>query len=264
MVKKEAGDDPQVYDFSEINDKARSAIVLAHEAVKDEEVMNSLPDEVVEFFKSAAKELDLETIKVELDKAAHPDEDEEEKKKRLEKLKKAEEEAESKKKTEMIKSAFPGVLESVQRAVVEPLQVEIKKAQDQIEELTGKLQRDEMRELAKTLTSNGDDPSDAKVDELVTIKKSMDDKGWTSYLESQRGLITQIEKSQLFERQANPAASTPGSAYEELQSIANGIVEKSEDKNPGLAWDHAVKTNPALYDKYRKEQAAQATAGVPS
>ncbi|KKN68663.1 hypothetical protein LCGC14_0448540 [marine sediment metagenome] len=182
----------------------------------------------------------------------------EKKKKRIEDAEKAE----AKKKTDMIKSAFPGVLETIHKAAVEPLQVEIKKAQDEITDLRDKLQRDEMRIFAKSMTPGDDDPTDEQVDELITIKKSMDDKGWDSYIKSQRGLVVQIEKSQLFERQSNPAASTPGSAYEQLDSIAKSIIEKSEDKDPGKAWEHAVQTNPTLYDQYRKEQAAQAKVGV--
>lgn len=264
IMTKSKDDDPQVYDFSEVSDKTKSALALAHEAIKGN--LEHLPDEVGEFFKSAAKELDFDT---EIIKAAHPEpedgESDEDKKKRLEDLKKAKEKAEDEKKTEMIKSAFPGVLESVEKIAVGPLKAEIKKAQDEISTLTDKLQRDEMRIFAKSMAPSDDnDPSDQRIDELITIKKSMDGKAWENYTESQRGLIAQLEKSQLFERQANPSASVAGSAYEQLQSIVNSTVEKSEDKNPSKAWEYAVLTNPTLYDAYRKEQAAQAKAGIAS
>lgn len=252
------------YDFSEIGDQTKNALALSYEAIKGD--IDSLPDEVGEFFKSAAKELDLD---VQIIKAEHPkpkdDESEDEKKKRLENLKKAEEEAEEKeaiKKTDMIKSALPGALEAAQKLVVEPLRVEIKKAQDEITTLRDKLQRDDMRVFAKDMLPGDDDPSDEKVDELITIRKSMDDKSWDNYIEGQRSLVVQIEKSQLFERQSHPGASTSGSAYEKLDSIAKGIIEKSENKDPGKAWEYAVETNPTLYDQYRKEQAAQAKVGV--
>ena len=261
MAKSKDGDDPQVYDFSGIEDRTKNALALSYEAIKGD--IDSLPDEVGEFYKSAAKELDLETTVVEVHKAEHENETEEEKKKRLEELKKAEEAAEKDKevkKTEMIKSAFPGVLEAAQKAVVEPLKTEIKKAQDDLTEMRDKLQRDEMRIFARDMTPGDDDPSDEKVDELITIKKSMDEKGWKVYTESQRGLVTRIEKSALFERQANPTASVAGSAYEKLTEIVKSTVEKSEDKDESKAWDHVIKTNPVLYDQYRKEQEAQAAS----
>mgnify|MGYP007108817681 CR=1 FL=1 len=265
MAKSKESDDPQTYDFSEVNDKTKSAIALAHEAVKDKDIMDSLPDEVGEFFKSAAKELDLD---VEIIKAEHPEpkdgESDEEKKKRLENLKKAQEEADEKKKTEMIKSAFPGVLEAAQKVVVEPLQTEIKKAQDDLTEMRDKLQRDDMRIFARDMIPGDDQPSDEKVDELITIKKSMDDKSWKTYTESQRGLVTQIEKSALFERQASPVASSAGSAYSKLEEIVKSTIEKSEDKDQSKAWDHVIKTNPVLYEQYRTEQAVQAKVGSAS
>lgn len=267
MAKSKDGDDPQ-YDFSEISDKTKNAISLSYEAIKDD--IDSLPEEAGEFFKSAAKELKLDED-IEIRKAAHPEpkdgETDEEKKKRLDDIKKAEEEAKEKeamKKTEMIKSAFPGVLEAAQRVVVEPLQTEIKKAQDEVAEMRDKLQRDEMRIFARGMIPSNDEVSDAKVDELITIKKSMDENGWKTYTESQRGLVTQIEKSALFIRQANPAASTAGSAYEKLTEIAKSVIEKSEDKNQGKAWDHVLSTNPVLYEQYRKEQEAQAKVGSAS
>lgn len=258
---KNEGGDPN-YDFSEIDDSTKNALALSYEAIKSD--IDSLPDEVGEFFKSAAKELSLdENIEIKkAEKENEDEEDEEKKKERIRKAEEAEEKAKDKKKTDMIKSAFPGVLEASQKVAVEPLQVEIKKAQDEIATLQDKLQRDEMRIFATTMIPGTDTLSDDKVDELITIKKSMDDKGWTSYVEGQRGILVQLEKSQLFERQSHPAASTPGSAYEQLDSLAKSVIEKSEDKDPGKAWDHVIETNPTLYNTYRKEQAAQAKVGA--
>jgi len=227
--------------------------------------LNETPEQAL--IREIWEELDLETTVVEVHKAEHENETEEEKKKRLEEVKKAEEDAErakEKKKTEMIKSAFPGVLEAAQKVVVEPLQTEIKKAQDDLTEMRGKLQRDEMRIFARDMTPGDDEPSDEKVDELITIRKSMDDKGWKAYTESQRGLVTQIEKSSLFERQTNPAGSTAGSAYEKLTEIVKSVIEKSENKDQSKAWDHVISTNPVLYEQYRTEQAAQAKVGSAS
>lgn len=260
MAKKQGDDEDEGYDFSEIEDSTKNALALSYEAIKSADVMDSLPEEVGEFYKSAAKELKLDE-KIEIRKAEQDNEDEKDEEKKKERIKKAEE-AEAIKKTEMIKTALPGALEAAQKLVVEPLQVEIKKAQEEITTLQSKLQRDEMRIFAKSMIPGDDAPTDEQVDELITIKKSMDDKGWESYVKNQRGLVVQIEKSALFERQSNPAASTPGSAYEQLESISKSIVEKSEDKDPGKAWDHAVETNPTLYNQYRKEQAAQAKVGV--
>lgn len=254
---KDEGGDPG-YDFSEIGDSTKNAVALSYEAIKND--IDSLPEEVGEFFKSAAKELNLDE-NIEIIKAQHDNEDEEDEEKKKERMKKAEE-AEDKKKTDMIKSAFPGVLEASQKAVVEPLRVEIQKAQDEIATLQDKLQRDEMRIFAKSMIPGDDTLSDAKVDELITIKKSMDDKSWTSYVEGQRGILVQLEKSQLFERQSHPAASTPGSAYEQLNALTKSIIEKSQDKDPGKAWEFVIQTNPVLYNAYRKEQAAQANVGV--
>ncbi len=246
------------YDFSEIEDKTKNALALSYEAIKGD--IDSLPEEVGEFYKSAAKELNLDE-NIEIKKAEHENEDEEDEKKKKERMEKAEA-AEAKKKVDMIKSAFPGALEAAQEAVVKPLQTEIKKAQDEITQLTDKLQRDEMRIFAKSMIADDDDLTDEKVDELIIIKKSMDDKGWNRYIEGQRGILVQLEKSQLFERQSHPAASTPGSAYAQIEQITKSIIEKSEDTDPGKAWEFAIKSNPTLYDQYRKEQAAQAKVGV--
>ncbi len=270
MAKRE--DETATYDFSEITDEAKSALALSHEAIKP--VMDSLPEVVGEFFKSAATELKFEATPVVVEKGVHKkgvhengngeneDEDEEDEDKKKERMKKAEEK-ENLRKTEMIKSALPGALEAAQEQATAPLRIEIKKAQDEVTLLTDRLQRDDMRVVARSLVTEGDKPSEAKVDELITIRKSMpDEKAWNTYLEGQRGLVAQIEKSALFERESHPSSGTPGSAFDQLQSLANGIIEKSENKDPGDAWDFAVKANPTLYDQHRREQAAQAKAGV--
>ena len=115
-----------------------------------------------------------------------------------------------------------------------------------------------MVEIAKSLMPNGDKPSEEKIAELTIIRKSMDDKQWGTYLEGRRSDKIVMEKAALFERQSNPSATVPASAFAELQSIADSIIEKSEIKDSSAAMETAIHQNPTLYARYQKEQAAQA------
>jgi len=249
----------EVFDFTEVSDEVKSAIALSHEAVKSH--LDSLPEVVVNFYKSAAEQLEL-TTEGEAAKAEDDDEEEEDENGKKKKKKDNEDDVDMTKSIELIKSALPGVIETANKsavaAAIMPLKTEIEKSATRIEELENKLAQDELRETAVTLMPNGDKPSDELVSQLTIIRKSMDDKQWGSYLEGQRARVAQIEKSALFERVSNPQATAPGSAYEQLETIAKSIIEKSETKDTSKAFEIACEQNPKLYAQYRTEQAKQA------
>ncbi|KKN69244.1 hypothetical protein LCGC14_0442390 [marine sediment metagenome] len=94
IMAKNKDEDPS-YDFSEIDDKTKNALALSYEAIKDN--INSLPEEVGEFFKSAAEELNLDE-EIEIKKAEHENEDEKDEEKKKKRIEDAEK-AEAKKKT---------------------------------------------------------------------------------------------------------------------------------------------------------------------
>lgn len=250
MSKSEDDDATITYDFSNISEETKNALALSHEAVKGH--IDALPEQVGLFYKSAAKALDFSS-EPELEK---PDSDPDTTGDDADKTK-VDPEAEASRVVELIKSALPGAIE----VAIKPVETEFKKAQDRIAELEGLRDRDEITEIAASITPNGDKPSPELVDQLVTIKKSMSPEQWEKYLERERGTKIQLEKSALLERQSSPAALSANSAYGQLKGIADSLIEKSEVKDPTSAWDVACERNPALYDQYRAEQAATSKAG---
>lgn len=274
-MAKHDKDNPTIFDFSNITDATKSALALSYEAVKEH--MDVLPDEIVEFYKSADDQLDFGVIaaakaedekKENKDKKKAPGDEEEEededKDKAKDKKKKADEivaEKNAERNAQLItaiKSALPGAVTQIQSEAVAPLKVEIEKNRTEIATLVGRLEREEMVEIAKSLMPNGDKPSEEKVAELMVIRKGMDDKQWAAYLEGRKSDVAIIEKAALFERQSNPGATAPASAYAELKGIADSLVEKSEIKDAQAAFEAAIHMNPSIYDRYVKEQAAQA------
>ncbi len=274
MAKSKKDGEPVTYDFTEISGETKSALGLAYVALKPHIDAGTLPEEVGHFYKSAAEALDLEAETVVIEKAGHNGEDEDKdeddkdkKKKKKFNFDKNEDEDKdkviSKSAASIIREALPVIISKAQEEAVKPLQIEIRKAQETIDALQGRLDREDMIDVARTLTIDGGDPADELVDQLTVIRKSMDDpKKWESYLEGQRGLKAQIEQGKLFEKSMLPSAQTTseGSAFAQLQTIADGIIQKSENKDKSAAFDIAIEQNPKLYDRYVSEQTQQAKA----
>ena len=235
-----------VFDFTNASDGVKSAVALAHEAIKPH--LEIMPEQVVQFFKSAEGALELEPEP----KPKPDDGDDSEKDKNVAAI------TDDTRLLEMVKSALPGVVDIIQK----PLIVQIQKSQEQIDALVTERDQNTMREIARSLiipdeSGNKGEPPPELVGRLVQIRKSMSDTDWNAYLEEQRSHIAVIEKSQLFARQSNSLA--PGannSAYNELKTIADSIIEKSETKNPVSAWNIACQQNPVLYQRYMEEQRA--------
>src|SRR3990172_4730593 len=118
--------EPVVYDFSKATDEAKTALALSYQVIK------SAQD-------AADKDKDGE------------DSDKDNDNKESEAL------------VEIVKSALPGVFETVIAKTKEPLLAEIKKSQDRIDELESQRTRDELRQTAQTLTADGSQPSDGFV-----------------------------------------------------------------------------------------------------
>ena len=240
--------DAVVYDFSKATDEAKTALALSYQVIKSS--LEVMPDEIRDFYNSAQKELDLEAIIKSAQEADNKSKDDDDSTK---------DDKESAALVEIVKSALPGVFETVITKTQEPLLAEIKKSQERIDELEAQRARDGLREIAHTLIADESQPTDEFITQLSLIQKSMAPEQFKAYLEGQRSQIAMIKKSALFERTSHPAATAPGSAYEELEIIAKSILEKSEVKDFSAAWEAAVHQNPKLYDQYQTEQAKVST-----
>ena len=156
--------EPVVYDFSKATDEAKTALALSYQVIKS--ALDVMPDEIKDFYESAQKELNLEAIIKSAQDAADKDKDGED-------SDKDNDNKESEALVEIVKSALPGVFETVIAKTTEPLLAEIKKSQDRIDELESQRTRDELRQTAQTLTADGSQPSDGFVTQLALIRKSM-------------------------------------------------------------------------------------------
>ena len=148
---------------------------------------------------------------------------------------------------EVAKSMFPGLVEAVQA----PLQAELGSLKGKVEQMEGEREFEEMRKMAEELP--GDPEVVAK--QLVTIKKAMTPEEFTSYVDTQRGLKSQVAKSDLFQRQSS-GQPVAGSAEEIVMRKAQELVAKSENgvQNLSEAIDLVCKNDPALYARYTEEQ----------
>ena len=243
LVTKNA--DAVVYDFSQTTDEAKTALALSYQVIKS--ALDTMPEGIKDFYVQAQKELGLDAII----KSAQ---DEAEKAKLDTDLDKSDDK-ETDALIEVVKSALPGVFETVIAKTTAPLLADIKKSHDRIDELETQRARDELRETARTLVVDDSLPSDEFITQLAVIQKSMSPEQFKTYLEGQRSQVAMIQKSALFERVSHPAATAPGSAYEELEIIAKSILEKSEVKDFSAAWESAIHQNPKLYERYQSEQA---------
>ena len=253
LVTKNA--DSVVYDFSKATDEAKTALALSYQVIKS--ALDTMPEQIKDFYTQAQEELGLDAII----KSAQ---DEAEKVKGKGADADADDDKDNGKESaaliEVVKSALPGVFETVVEKTTAPLLAEIKKSQDRIDELEGQRAKDELREIARTLMTDDGPPSAEFITQLSLIQKSMTPDQFKTYLESQRSQIAMIQKSALFERASHPAATAPGSAYEELEVIAKSILEKSVVKDFSAAWETAIHQNPGLYARYQSEQAKVAAS----
>src|SRR3990172_10284418 len=110
LVTKNA--DAVVYDFSQTTDEAKTALALSYQVIKS--ALDVMPDEIKDFYESAQKELNLEAIIKSAQDAADKDKDGED-------SDKDNDNKESEALVEIVKSALPGVFETVIAKTIEPL-----------------------------------------------------------------------------------------------------------------------------------------------